>query len=105
MANRNTNEQIEKTADAARNAGEEGARTARTMTDEAARVAERTTRAGADAARRGTETALNATFNTATEAFRGATDGFTRMLGYNGPQAEELARRSSQAIQAVAEAS
>ena len=108
MANRNTNEHIEKTADAARNAAEEGARTARTMTDEAAQVAERTTRAGADAARRGTETAReawNATFNTATETFRGATDGFTKMLGYNGPQAEELARRSSQAMQAVAEAS
>jgi phasin family protein len=108
MAIRNTNEQIDKTTDAARNVADEGARTARAATDEAVRFAERTARAGADAARRGTETArdaLNATFNTATEAFRGATDTFTQMLGYNGPQAAELARRSSRAIQAVTEAS
>src|SRR3954468_13612739 len=73
MANRNMNEQIEKTTDAARNAADEGARTARTVTDEAARVAEQTARAGADTALRGAATArdaLNATVDTANDAFR-----------------------------------
>jgi phasin family protein len=78
------------------------------VSDEAARVAEQTARAGADAVRRGSETArdaLRATVNTANDAFRGATDQFTQMLGYTGPRAEELGRRSSETIQAVTEAS
>ena len=33
------------------------------------------------------------------------TDQFTQALGFNGPQAEELARRSSQNLQAVSQAS
>ena len=32
-------------------------------------------------------------------------DQFTQVLGFNGPQAEELARRSSQNLQAVSQAS
>ena len=108
MANRNTNEQIEKTTDAARNAADEGARTARTVTDEAARLAEQTARAGADTALRGAETArdaLNATVDTANDAFRRISDQFTEVLGFNGPRAEELARRSGRTIGAVAQAS
>jgi len=105
MANRNTNEQIEKTTEAA---ADEGARTARTVTDETARVAEHTARAGADVARRGAETArdaLHTTLDTANEAFQRATDQFTNVLGFNAPRAEETARRSSRTIQAVAQAS
>ena len=89
-------------------AADEAARTARTVTDEAARVGEQTARAGADIARRGTETARD-TFqtglNTATETFRRVTDQFTKVLGFNGPQAEEVTRRSSQNLQAVSQAS
>ena len=65
MANRNTNEQIDETTEAA---ADEGARSARTVTDETARVAEQTARASADVARRGAETAreaLQTTLNTA----------------------------------------
>src|SRR3954462_1620873 len=100
MATRNDNDQ-NKAADAA-------ARTARTVTDEAARVGEQTARAGADIARRGTETArdnLQSGLNTATETFQRMTDQFTKVLGFNGPQSEELARRSSQNLQAVSQAS
>src|SRR5215204_6557776 len=106
--NENTNDQINKAADAGRNATDEAARTARTVTDEAARVGEQTARAGADMARRGTETArdgLQQGLNTATETVRRMTDQFTQVLGFNGPQAEELARRSSQNLQAVSQAS
>src|SRR3954447_21392155 len=105
MANRNTNERIENTAEAA---ADEGGRPARAVTDETARVAEQTARASADVARRGAETAREAvhtTLDTANEAFRRVTDQFTNVLGFNGPQAEEVARRSSRTIQAVAEAS
>ena len=104
MANR-MNEQIENTTKAA---ADEGARTARTVTDEAARVGEQTARAGADIARRGTEAARNAMesgLNTATQTFERVTDQFTKVLGFSGPQAEELARRSSENIQAVTQAS
>ena len=89
-------------------AAEEAARTARTVTDEAARVGEQTARAGADIANRGTEAARNAVqagLNTATETFQRATDQFTKVLGFSGPQAEELARRSSENVQAISQAS
>ena len=89
-------------------AADEAARTARTVTDEAARVGEQTARAGADIARRATEAARNAVesgLNTATQTFERVTDQFTKVLGFSGPQAEELARRSSENIQAVTQAS
>src|SRR3954470_2117035 len=89
-------------------AADEAARTARTVTDEAARVGEQTTRAGADVFRRGAETArdgLQQGLNTATQSFQRVTDQFTKVLGFNGPQSEELTRRSSQNLQAVSQAS
>src|SRR5690349_7152579 len=83
-------------------AADEAARTARTVTDETARVGEQTARAGADMARRSTETARD-TFqtglNTASETFQRMADQVTKVLGFNGPQSEELARRSSQNLQ------
>ena len=100
MATRNDNDQNK--------AADEAARTARTVTTEAARVGEQTARAGADIARRGTETARNVMeqgANTANETFRRVTDQFSQVLGFNGPQAEELTRRSSQNLQAVSQAS
>ena len=41
----------------------------------------------------------------ATQGFQRINDQFTKALGFDGPQAEELARRSSQNLQAVAQAS
>ena len=99
MATRNDNDQNK--------AADEAARTARTVTDEAARVGEQAARAGADIANRGTETARNVVeqgLNTATQTFQRATDQFTKVLGFSGPQAEELARRSSENVQAVTQA-
>src|SRR3954467_3638900 len=89
-------------------AADEAARTARTVTNEAARVGEQAARTRADVARRSAETArdtLQSGLNTATETFQRITDQFTQVLGFNGPQAEELARRSSQNVQAVSQAS
>ena len=84
------------------------AEVARTVTNEAARVGEQTARASADLARRGAETArdsLQSGVNLATESFQHISDQFTKAWGFSGPQAEELARRSSQNIQAVSQAS
>src|SRR5215212_624639 len=89
-------------------AADEAARTARTVTDEAARVGEQATRAGADVLRRSTETARDtyqSGLNTANETFQRMSDQFTKVLGFNGPQSEELTRRSSQNLQAVSQAS
>jgi phasin family protein len=89
-------------------AADEAARTARTVTDEAARAGEQTARAGADMARRSTEAARDTVqtgLNTATETFQRMSDQFTKVLGFNGPQAEELTRRSSQNLQAVSQVS
>src|SRR3954464_13137911 len=101
MSTRNDNNDQNKAAD-------EAARTARTVTNEAARVGEQAARAGADVFRRGTETArdsLQQGLNTAAETVRRVTDQFSQVLGFNGPQSEELARRSSQNLQAVSQAS
>lgn len=89
-------------------AADEAARRARTVTDEAARVSEQTARAGADIARRSTEAAretFQVGLNAAAQSFQRMTDQFTQALGFNGPQTEELARRSSQNVQAVTQAS
>ena len=106
MATRNDNNDHNKTEQ--NKAADEAARTARTVTNEAARVGEQTARAGADIARRGTETArdsLQQGLNTATQTFQRINDQFTQVLGFNGPQAEELTRRSSQNLQAISQAS
>src|SRR3954469_20151990 len=89
-------------------AADEAARTARTATNETARVGEQTARASADLTRQGAETArknLQAGLDTAAQTFQRMTDQFTQVLGFNGPQSEELARRSSQNLQAVSQAS
>ncbi len=75
---------------------------------EAANAGEQTARSGADMARRGAETArdtLQSGLNTATETFQRINDQFTRVLGFSGPQVEEVTRRSSENIQAVSQAS
>src|ERR1051325_9151205 len=100
MATRHDNDQ--------NTAADEADHTASTESNEASRVGEQTARAGADVFRRGTETArdtLQSGLNTGTETFQRITDQFTQVLGFNGPQAEELARRSSQNLQAVSQAS
>ena len=106
MATRNDNNDQNKTDH--NKAADEAARTARVVTDEVARVGEQTARAGADVFRRSTETArdsLQQGLNTATQTFQRMSDQFTKVLGFNGPQSEELTRRSSQNLQAVTQAS
>ncbi len=108
MNNPNANEAFHNASEAGRDAASEASRTVRTATDQATRVGEQAVRAGADVFRRSTETARDAFqsgLNTAAQSFQRATDQFTQVLGFNGPQSEELARRSSQNFEAVSQAS
>ncbi len=106
MANRNDNTD-QKAADAGREAARETSRAVRTAADETANMSEQTARAGADVARRSAETArevMQSGLNTATETFERIADQFTKVLGFSGPQASELARRSSETVEAVNQA-
>jgi phasin family protein len=104
-------ESIDKAADAGRTAVDAGraaaddaARTTRVVTNETARAGEQAARAGADVANRGAETlrdTMRSGLNTATETFQRATDQFLKGFTFSGPQSEDVARRSSQAIDAV----
>src|SRR4051794_13926427 len=101
MSTRNDNNDQNKAAD-------EAARTARTVTDEAARVGEQTARAGADIASRGTEATRNgveAGLTPPPQSSQPISDQFTRVLVFPAPKAEKLARRSSENLQAVSQAS
>jgi phasin family protein len=65
-------------------------------------------RAGMEIARRTADTArenVQSGLNTAVEGFQRATEQFTQVLGFAGPEAEELSRRSSENIEAVSQAS
>ena len=100
-----TDHQVNKAAHAGRNPADEAART---VTDEAARAAEQTARAGADGLHRSSETArddVQQGLNPATQSFQQITDQFTQLVGFNGPQTEELAQRWSEKVQALAQAS
>jgi len=95
---------LTKAAEAGRDAADEAARTARTVANEAARAGEQTARAGADMASRGVETLrdnVRSGLNTATEAVQRTTDQFLKAFSFSGPQSEELARRSSQNVDAI----
>jgi len=48
---------------------------------------------------------MQSSVNMAAQGFQRMTDQFTQTLGFNGPQSEDLARRSSQNLQAVSQAS
>jgi phasin family protein len=109
MATRNdTNEQITNTANAGRKAADEAARATRTGIDQTAQAGEQTLRAGTDIARRGAETVrdtMQAGFEAAQQNFQRITDQFTQVVGFAGPQSEEVSRRSTQNLQAVTQAS
>src|SRR3954452_3932692 len=95
---------LTKAAESGRDAANEAARTARTVANEAARAGEQTARAGADMASRGAETLrdnVRSGLNTATEAVQRTTDQFLKAFSFSGPQSEELARRSSQNVDAI----
>ena len=107
MANRNT-EPANKATEAARKASDDITHAAHAVTDEVAEAGEQAFRAGTDIVRRSAETAQEAwtsSLDAATQSFQRITDQFTQAFGLVGPETEALARRSSQNVEAVAEAS
>jgi len=76
--------------------------------ESANKAAEEATRAGADMARRTAQTTrsnLESGLNSTVQTFKRVTDQFTQVLGFAGPQADEMARRSAQNLEAVSQAS
>ena len=76
--------------------------------ESAKKTAEEATRAGADMARRAgeaTRSNLESGLNSTVQTFKQVTDQFTQVLGFAGPQTDELARKSAQNIEAVSQAS
>jgi phasin family protein len=106
--NNSTQPTTNKAADAARTATDEAARTVRTATNAAASAGQQAAGNGADIARAGADTARDAFqsgLNSTMESFQRVTDQFTQVLGFAGPQSEELSRRSSENLGAVSQAS
>ena len=100
--------QINKAAEAGRDTADHLARASQAATERASSAVEQTARASAEVFQKGTETARNSLqsgLETAKQGFQRVTDQFTQVLGFSGPHAEELTRRSSENIQAVTEAS
>ena len=95
-------------AEAEQNAADKAARAADAVVEEVAAVSADLTRASDDATRHEVETTrdtLQAGPNTAAQAFECAADQVTKVVGLTGPRAEEeLARRSSETFEAVAQA-
>jgi phasin family protein len=90
MANTGNKEQIDRAAESVKK-----------VADEMTRAGSDIARNGAETARQGMESGLNSTVHT----LQRVTDQFSQVLGFVGPQAEELARKSSQNIEAVSQAS
>jgi len=71
-------------------------------------AAEKAAQASADVFRKVNEAARDSArsgLEAATQEFQRLTDQFTQVLGFSGPQSEELTRRSSENVQALTEAS
>jgi len=91
-------------AEAEQSAADEAARAADAVVEEVAAASEDLTRASADATRHEvatTQDTLQVGLNTAAQAF--AADQVAKVVGFTGPEAEALARRSSETLQAVSQ--
>jgi len=107
MADHHSTNQIDKAAEAGRDTADHMARAGQAATERTSSAVEQTARASAEVFQKGTETArssLQSGLETATQGFQRMTDQFTQVLGFSGPQAEELTRRSSENVQALTDA-
>ena len=107
MDNRETNQSFNKAAEAGRNAADEATRTVHTAAREATDAGEHMLRASIEAGQQSAgaaQAAMTTGLNTAAQSFQRATDQMTRAIGFGGPQFEELARQSSQNVEAMTQA-
>ena len=107
MDNRETNQTFSRAAEAGRNAADEATRTVHTAAREATDAGEHMLRASIEAGQQSAGAAqatMTTGLNTAAQSFQRATDQMTRAIGFGGPQFEELARQSSQNVEAMTQA-
>lgn len=107
MDNRDTNQPFNKAAEAGRNAADEATRTMHAAAREATDAGEHMLRASIEAGQQSAgaaQAAMTTGLNTAGQSFQRATDQMTRAIGFGGPQFEEMARQSSQNVEAMAQA-
>jgi hypothetical protein len=100
--------QARQMAETAQNAAEEGTRRIKDITNETAEAGQHAVNATAAAARVGAETlqhTLQAGLDAASKVAQRSTDQFMQVFGFSGEQSQELARQSSQNIQAIANTS
>ena len=100
--------QARQMAETSRNAAEEGTRRITDITNETAEAGQQAVNATAEAARVGAETlqhTLQAGWDAASKVAQRSTDQFMQVFGFSGQQSQELARQSSQNIQAIANTS
>src|SRR3712207_5195313 len=98
---RNSNEKTNRATEAAR-------ASAHILANETANASQQAARAGAEIAGRSTETVqqiVQSTVHMATRATERSVEQFAQVFGFPGRQTEETAQRSSQNIEALAEAS
>jgi phasin family protein len=107
MDNRDTNQPFNKAAEAGRNAADEATRTMHAAAREATDAGEHMLRASIEAGQQSAgaaQAAMTTGLNTAGQSFQRATDQMTRAIGFGGPQFEEMARQSSQNVEAMTQA-
>jgi hypothetical protein len=95
-------------AESAQNAAQEGAGRIKDITNETAEAGQHAVNATAEAARVGAETlqqTFQAGWDAASKVAQHSTDQFMQVMGLSGEQSQELARQSSQNIQAIANTS
>jgi phasin family protein len=101
MANTGNKEQIDRAAESVKKVADEMTRAGSDIARNGADTARQGMESGLNTARQGMESGLNSTVHT----FQRVTDQFTQVLGFAGPQADEMARRSAQNLEAVSQAS
>ena len=107
MNNLNINDSFNKASELGQRGAEEAARNTRALAEGMTSAGEQAVRASTEAARRSIETAqgaMRAGLNTATQTFQQVTEQLNRSFGFGEPQSEELARQSSQNVEAVTQA-
>jgi hypothetical protein len=107
MDDRDTNQPFNKAVEAGRNAADEATRTMHAAAREATDAGEHMLRASIEAGQQragAAQAAMTTGLNTAAQSFQRATDQITQAIGFGGPQFEEMARQSSQNVEAMTQA-
>ena len=107
MNNLNINDSFNKASELGQRGADEAARHTRALAEGMTSAGEQAVRASTEAARRSIETAqgaMRASLDRATQTFQQVSEQLNRGFGFGEPQSQELARKSSQNLEAVTQA-